>query len=303
MASIGFAAARRAGMGLLALSLVTAGVAPSTPALAKPAGKPVAQNRIEAAAHINKPRQRAPKRDMLGNTRPDTISFKSNGRSVRVQVFRAQSANGPANGKYPAVMMLHGAGGIGGGMMIYPQAKALAARGISAFVVSYYDGLPEKTRSKDCASLFTQRDKVIEDAFSFIAGQADVDPDAIGVFGLSLGGFHGLSLAARDWRVAALVNVFGAVPQTVAPTLTRLPPTLIMHGDKDRIVPVAHSRVLSARLDQLGVTHELVVYQGSGHVFNGQILSDSIRRTTDFFDTQLLGSRGSDALVDAVIQE
>jgi carboxymethylenebutenolidase len=273
---------------MVALSLMVASVSIPEQAVAKPASKPVARNHIEKAAHVRIAKPKVPRRSMLGDAKPDLTSFLSNGRKVRVEVFRAAGLEHATAGvKRPAVMMLHGAGGIGGGMMIYPQAKALAARGISAFVVSYYDGLPDKSRKKDSAALFDVRDRVIEDALSFIMAQPDVKAEAVGVFGLSLGGFHGISLAARDFRVAALVNVFGAVPQSVSPTLNRLPPTLIFHGDKDRIVPINHSRVLSARLDKLGVSHELVVYKGQGHCFNGVFLNDSIQRTTDFFESHL----------------
>jgi dienelactone hydrolase len=286
----------------LALTLTVSPLATPT-VQAKTSTKPQVNTHIQRvshiqSAHIRAGRKHAPKRNMLGNAKPDHVSFQSGGKTIRVDVFRA--ADG-ASGRKPAVMMLHGAGGIGGGLMIYPQAKALAAHGISAFVVSYYDGLSEKV-SKASAALFDKRDRVIEDALSFIAAQDYVNPDAIGVFGISLGGFHGISLAARDWRVAALVNVFGAVPQTVSPTLTHMPPTLVMHGDQDRIVPIAHSRALDARLTSLGVPHELVVYKGEGHCFNGQALTDSIERTVNFFDEHLATHDADDADYETIAQ-
>ena len=230
-----------------------------------------------------------PKPSMLGNAKPFRINFNSGGRSVRVEVFRGSAqASGAAPGgrvlsRQPAVIMLHGAGGVGGGLMIYPQAEALAANGITAFVVDYYDGLSDKIRSKASPALFTQRDQIIEDAVNFVASQPYVEPSDIGVYGISLGGFHGLSISAHDERVTALVDVFGALPATMNSSLSRMPPTLILHGARDPIVPVARSKWLDQQLDQLGVQHELVVYKTQGHCFYGASLVDSIERTTKFF--------------------
>jgi dipeptidyl aminopeptidase/acylaminoacyl peptidase len=75
-----------------------------------------------------------------------------------------------------------------------------------------------------------------------------------------------------------------------------------MHGDQDRIVPIAHSRALDARLTSLGVPHELVVYKGEGHCFNGQALTDSIERTVNFFDEHLATHDADDADYETIAQ-
>jgi acetyl esterase/lipase len=43
------------------------------------------------------------------------------------------------------------------------------------------------------------------------------------------------------------------------------PPTLIIHGDKDRVVPVAQSIGLHAKLDTLGVENEIHIIEGADH--------------------------------------
>ncbi len=48
------------------------------------------------------------------------------------------------------------------------------------------------------------------------------------------------------------------------PELIRAP-VLILHGDADRIVPVAPARRLAAQLDSLGRPNELVIYPGGDH--------------------------------------
>jgi acetyl esterase/lipase len=43
------------------------------------------------------------------------------------------------------------------------------------------------------------------------------------------------------------------------------PPVLILHGDKDDLVPYSQSQRLHARLDQLGVSNVFITVQGAGH--------------------------------------
>jgi acetyl esterase/lipase len=45
------------------------------------------------------------------------------------------------------------------------------------------------------------------------------------------------------------------------------PPTLILHGDKDRVVPLEQSVLLHAKLDSLGIENEFEVIPGADHAF------------------------------------
>lgn len=47
------------------------------------------------------------------------------------------------------------------------------------------------------------------------------------------------------------------------------PPTLLVHGDADLMVPLQQSQVLAAKLAEHGVDHELVVIPGGDHGWNG----------------------------------
>jgi acetyl esterase/lipase len=70
------------------------------------------------------------------------------------------------------------------------------------------------------------------------------------------------------------------------------PPFLIMHGDRDRTVPLNQSELLHAALQKAGVESTLVVVPGSGHGFRGatshwqEVLQ---RRPQAFFDRHLRG--------------
>jgi acetyl esterase/lipase len=68
------------------------------------------------------------------------------------------------------------------------------------------------------------------------------------------------------------------------------PPFLIAHGDRDRLVPVAQSRGLHARLEQAGVSSTLRVLAGASHggpAFNAAEHREEVR---GFFDRHLRGS-------------
>jgi len=47
------------------------------------------------------------------------------------------------------------------------------------------------------------------------------------------------------------------------------PPTLLIHGDKDKLVPIDHSQKILAAFNEQQVTAELVVIEGAAHGFRG----------------------------------
>ncbi|HWE94101.1 MAG TPA: alpha/beta hydrolase [Tepidisphaeraceae bacterium] len=62
------------------------------------------------------------------------------------------------------------------------------------------------------------------------------------------------------------------------------PPFLIMHGDKDPLVPLAQSELLRDALEKAGVPVKLEVIRGAGHGFGSPEISQSVQ---DFFDKNL----------------
>ena len=45
----------------------------------------------------------------------------------------------------------------------------------------------------------------------------------------------------------------------------KTPPTLLIHGDKDMLVPIQQSQWLKSKLDGLGIKNDLIVVPGEGH--------------------------------------
>ncbi len=237
------------------------------------------------------------------------MSFESNGRSVRVEAFRAEGF-----GRKPAVMILHGASGLGDGTMLYPLARELNDRGINAYVVRYFDGLgaaqpaarppakgqrAQQVRGNPSApSLHATRDRILQDALAFIANQPTVDSSRIGIFGLSLGGFHALDIASRDPRIQATVSFVGAMPAGGGDrALGQMPPTLLLHGTADRIVPFARVQSLHRQMVAAGAPVQMTTFPGAGHSFRASDLQRAHDTAADFLESALTTRGGRDTLV------
>ncbi len=69
--------------------------------------------------------------------------------------------------------------------------------------------------------------------------------------------------------------------------VAELPPFLIMHGDKDRLVPLAQSQLLNAALISAGAKVEFQVIAGAGHGsrFNTPVIAKTV---LEFFEKSLM---------------
>lgn len=63
------------------------------------------------------------------------------------------------------------------------------------------------------------------------------------------------------------------------------PPTLIVHGDADKLVPIQQAEAIVAKLKSVGVPAELLVRQGRGHDFAG--IDKDVTAMMDWFDKYL----------------
>ena len=69
------------------------------------------------------------------------------------------------------------------------------------------------------------------------------------------------------------------------------PPVLLMHGDKDKTVPILHSKILIDSLEKYGIKNELIVIKNAGHgpSFRGGLnISNIDSLRIDWFNKNLL---------------
>jgi dipeptidyl aminopeptidase/acylaminoacyl peptidase len=62
-------------------------------------------------------------------------------------------------------------------------------------------------------------------------------------------------------------------------------PTLILHGDKDTLVPLQQSELMVEKLKKVGVPAELIVRKGAGHGW--LTLGADLEKLADWFDKYL----------------
>jgi uncharacterized protein len=156
----------------------------------------------------------------------------------------------------PAVLFMHG----NGELIDYwlDPLAALPRDGVGVLLVEY----PGYGRSGGRPSEASIRVAMVA-AFDHLAGQPEVDPDRIVAWGRSLGAAAACSLA-RERGLAALVlesaftgvrpfaRRFGLFGPLVRDPFECLPvvaafdgPVLVIHGERDGIVPVEHGRALA----------------------------------------------------------
>jgi acetyl esterase/lipase len=66
----------------------------------------------------------------------------------------------------------------------------------------------------------------------------------------------------------------------------KFPPTLIVHGDDDKVVPLQQARALDQALTQAGVEHELAVVPGGGH--DDKTFRPGLTKAIQWFKAKLL---------------
>ncbi len=159
------------------------------------------------------------------------------------------------------------------------------------------------------------------------ASDFGVDPDRLGVFGGSAGGHLSLMLGTTadngngdaddpigrtPAKVAAVVAYFPPVDlrglagpsdrfpaldfdpdaaASVSPILyvtSDDPPTLLIHGDKDTLVPLNNSERIRDAFEEAKVVTELIIMEGAGHGFRGEHSSQAATALADWFERHLV---------------
>ena len=233
-------------------------------------------------------------------TRPDQVFGTGAGENLYIDVYEAEGVS-----QRTAVIMLHGGGWRRGDRTrMQAHAKALASLGFTCLAAQYrlLDAHPWPAPIEDvkaairwtrahAAELGIAEDRIVlfgQSAGAHLALLAAGTPDAADFAGS--GGNAGLSE-----RVNGIVAVYAPVRFAVHPEGTDaaaatllgggaavegarrispishvaagFPPTLLVHGDADRVVPLEHSLDMYRALREAGVAAELHISSGQPHGF------------------------------------
>ena len=194
-------------------------------------------------------------------------TYTSNQRSIRVDT---SIPAGP--GPHPAIVLLHGSGGNSGAWLerITPFVTRLK---VAVFAIHYFDctgaarAEPGELYDGIHVPLWL---RTIRDGIDHIADLPAVDPARIALIGVSLGGFLSLALGTQpDHRIKTIVEISaGLVPPFDQQATSAFPSTLILHGDRDTLVPISMAHDLDATLTRLNVLHQTNILTGETHFFS-----------------------------------
>jgi dienelactone hydrolase len=190
------------------------------------------------------------------------------------------------DGRFPAVVLIHGSGGVGGNVNRW--AMEFVGMGVAALIVDCFSGRGIRSTIPDQSQLGGLA--MIYDAYralELLAKHSSIDPRRIALMGFSKGGFAALYASLKrfqryyapsDAEYAAYLPFYARCDivfshdEDVADRPIRL-----FHGEADDWVPVGPARQYVARLQAAGKDVELTTYPGVRHSFDSTTYPEVFR--------------------------
>lgn len=223
---------------------------------------------------------------------PETFRFPSGGVPIRVERF----APPPGREPRPAVVVLHGAGGmLFDGPEMRRVAGALAAAGHPAYVVHFFNRTGTlAARNAILYKHYPDWLPTVRDAVAVVQERENRGP--VGVYGYSLGAFLAMAVSGDNPRVGAVVEQAGGIWDNVESRLgRRVPPVLMVHGrDDGRVAFAKYAVPLQRFLRARNTSVETRFVPGEGHVFSAGAQAGVRNAAADFFGRRL-GRAGDSA--------
>ena len=185
----------------------------------------------------------------------------------------------PGNGKVPAVLLMHGSGGIYDAMLDY-WPKLLNAQGIAVFSLDRFGPRGVKSTAEDQSQVPFAAD--VADAFAalrLLASHPGIDAKRIAIMGFSRGGIASWRTAVEriaaaqqpdGLRFAAHIQAYsggcvGVFRLIAKPGVFSKAPELWLHGDADDYTPIGPCRDYSQSIADAGTPVVFVDFPGAYH--------------------------------------
>jgi len=190
------------------------------------------------------------------------------------------------NERLPAVVLLHGSGGVGGNVVEWEND--FNQMGIATFVLDAFTGRGLTSTSANQALL--GRLAMTYDAYralEILEKHPRIDSRRVALIGFSRGGQAALYAASKRFQrmhgpasgldFAAYVPFYASCGTTFVDDENFSPkPIRMFHGAADNYVPVAPCREYVKRLKAKGVDVALTEYPGAHHAFDSRLLKTPV---------------------------
>jgi dienelactone hydrolase len=212
------------------------------------------------------------------------IGLRTRQGRITADVFEQAGAQ-----KRPAILVLHGAGGtLLDGPAMRRTARALAADGNAVYLLHYF----QRTGTIVALDSTMQRHfgdwvETVRDSIKAVQ-EARGDATPVGIYGYSLGAFLALRVASDNPRVGAVVEHAGGVFNETYERIGRVPPVLMVHGQRDGRVPFArYAQPLIPVLRRRAAKLETRFFPEEGHGFSPAAMAELQTDAARFFRRHL----------------
>ena len=257
-------------------------------------------------------------------TAPVAVHYPSRADGKPVPATLIVSSNVDKTKKNPAIIWIHGSGSDqnylgwhpGAYRMYYAISQYFAQQGYVILTPDYRgsSGYDREWTTGSYMDLGGGETKDVAAGADYLKTLGYVDPDRIGVWGLSYGGFMTLQAVTTtptlfrcaidvagvgdwathgSWSIGRLgtpvSNPEGYYKSAPVKHLDQLQrPLLILQGTNDTNVPMIQTLTVTDTLEKLGKPFEIALYPGEIHFFRrAYVLRDAWRRSEVFFDKYL----------------
>ncbi len=206
-------------------------------------------------------------------------TYLTRGQRRTVVVVSQADRVGPMSGV--TVLLLHGSGGLNSNLDLFQrQGRRLASLGYRVIMPDYLSDAPDAAQTDDVRWW----PQAVNDAIDW--AMALPGAGRLVAMGYSRGGYLAAEVAVQGAPIEAVVGVASA--GNVAPAdIRRTPPVLLVHAERDPVIPPARTRRWAGILQSRGVAVETVSLDIARHGLTDAEWTGVFDRADDFFRRSL----------------